>query len=616
MPEARTRTLIALLMAALLFASSHKAIGDENIQIRAELDVPHAMKGDRVTYSVIVEGEDIPQDLSPNVKGLEGEGLELVGKSTSRRVVSGSSFTVVINGKVVKDEKSGSEVVRVKHILRAAKPGSYEIGPAEVIIRDKRYTARPVTLKVGDIPSPGKQQPDAVSDIFIKTKPSSKTLYNGQLLTITYYLYINESLNVRKIDQRPEIPELNGFIKYDFEAPGAIRTSKITLNGETYLRAYIGRLIAFPTRAGKLTIPPLKHKYVKRKVVNPNGFFPQYRSVEGKASGSPLKINVKPLPEAGKPDGFTGAVGQFNISVDLDGTGARTGENITLTVKLTGTGNLEGAEDPAVTLPQSVESYPPEVEEHAFMKGDNLHHEITYRYILVARKEGKINIGFVEYNYFDPADGRYKTSTGGPLTLNITPGADSPSNRKTSQSGLKRIKLGKDIRYIKPDSQSLNESSPLALSKGWFIALHVFPLALLGAVVLWRKQRDRLSTDTAYARRVRAYDTARKRINQARKAGPESDDYHNYLYRAVAGYMADMLNLPDVGMTDDDFFKPLQEAGISASEIERIRNFLDKCRAARYLPGGLEHDKTRNPVEEAEEIVKLLRKTFKENHAG
>lgn len=614
----RTRRLqicIALLLAVFLFLPGRDAAADENIKIRVELEPRQVVVGDEVTYSVIVEGEDIPQDLSPNVKGLTAEGLELVSTRTSRQVVSGSSFTVVINGKVVTDEKTGSEVARVEHILRPSKPGSYKLGPAEVIIRGERYTAKPVTLKVSVMPSPGENEPRAVSDIFVRANPSAKKLWKGQLFTITYYLYIKESMEA-SIDRRPEIPELDGFIKYDFESPGAIHPSRVTLNGQTYLRAYIGRLIVFPTRAGKLTIPPLKQKYAERKAINPYGFFPQYRSVEGEASASPVTVQVRPLPQAGRPDDFTQAVGQFNVSAEIDGTSVRAGENVTLTVKLIGTGNLEGAGDPAVTLPPSVESYPPEVDKHASMDADNLHYETTYRYILVAREAGKVSIGPVKFNYFDPVEGRYKVSTSGPLILNVAPGAAASSNRKIARSGPKQVKLGKDIRYIKPDAQSLSESSPLALSGRWFIALHVLPLVLLGAAVLWRKQRERLSTDVAYARRAKAYDTAGKRIKLARKAGPESDDYHRWLYRAVAGYMADMFNLPDVGMTDEDYFKPLQEAGVSATDIERIRNFLEKCCAARYLPGGVEHDKARNLIEEAGEIVKLLRKILRENHAG
>jgi len=616
MSNRRLQICSALLLAALLLAHGRADGADGDIKMSARLDIPQVMVGQEATYSVIVEGEDIPADATPNVKGLDAEGLELVGRSTSRQVVSGSSFTLVINGKVVKDEKSGREIVRTDFVLRPTRPGTYELGPAEVIIGGKRYVARPVTLKAGAMPSPDEDELSAPSDIYIRAAPSAKTVWNGEILSVAYYLYVNKSTNVDEVDPNPEIPMLNGFMKYDFESPGTLPTSTVTMkNGETYLRAYLGRLILFPTRPGELTIPPLKQKYTKRRVINPHSFFPQYRSVKGEVSSPPVTVRVKPLPQAGKPDNFTGAVGRFVVSAELKEKNVRTGENVTLIVKLNGTGNLEGAEGPTVTLPASVESYPPEKEERSSMEGEKLRHEITYRYILVARREGSIKIGPVEFNYFDPADGRYKVAESGAMTLNVTPGATYLSPPGSPPDRPDKIILGKDIRYIKPDAQSLNGSSPLALSWRWLVALNVFPLVLLAAASLWRRQRDRLSADIAYARRVKAYETAKKRISRARKAGPGSDDYHGCLYRAVAGYIADMFNLPDVGMTDDDFFKLLQDSGISESDMERVRGFLEQCGAARYRPGGPERDTTNRLAQEAEDILRMLRKVLKENQA-
>ncbi len=594
--------LISLIYVMEIFAA-------DDIKVRAELNTPTALEGDEITYTVTVEGSDLSDDIKPKVAGINAEGIELLGVNTSRSMISGSSMTIVINGQVVRDEKSGSEITAFEHYLHAAKPGTYRIGPAVVKVRGVDYSSDTVVLKVTALPKAGgKVTP--VTDVFVNAEPSSEKLYVGQLLTVSYFLYVHEDVKIKRLDPNIDLPELGGFIRYDFERPRSHPTSKVTLEGgNRYLRAYLGRLIVFPTRHGTLTIGPVKQGYSRVVIVNPNRVFQQYRLVESRAPSPPVIVEVMPLPKRDRPARFSGAVGRFNVGANIDRVNIRAGENITMTVKITGTGNLEGAAEPIITLPSSVESYPPEKEDNTSMQDNDLRWERTYRYILVPHSE-KATIGPAKFSYFDPKSAKFITSTSRAFTVKVSPGPKGASVPGKVEE--EKPKLVKDIRYIKPDVQSLRDRDPLIYRRSWFLAVHLFPLMVLGAAVLWRKRRDRLESDTAYARKRGSLENAGKRLESARKVMASStDDFHREIYMAITGYIADIFNLPDVGLPPGDFVDRLVSAGVDREDIDRVVKLLEKCQAARYLPGEEETD-GKQLLKEASDVLKLLRKALKE----
>ena len=589
---------IAILLPAILVAPLPGA--NSGVKLHAELDSPEIAVGDDVVYTLSVEGENIPENLQPNIPGIRADGIEFRGVSTSRSMTSGSSIHIEINGRVVRDENSGTQTVNFEYHLRGEKPGSYQIGPAEVNIGGINYTGNAVTLKVTSLPPAGKNV-IPTGKVFIQAEPSTQKLWLGQPFTVSYYFYAREDSNVEQL-ANTELPELNGFLKHDFERVQSKPNTEV-LNGVRYIRVYLGRLILFPTRAGKLSIEPLHQYYT---VLTQSGFFAQRGSA--KAASQPVSVDVMALPESGKPADFSGAVGRFSVEASIDRANVRAGENVTMTVKIIGTGNLAGASDPTIILPPAVESYPPEKEDKSSMEGNNLKWERTYRYILTP-PAGQVTIGPARFSFFDP-EGGYKTANSASFVLNSAPGAETAS--ATGEISGTSQKLGSDIRYIQLDTNKLREQDPFLYKRGWFIAIQFLPPILLGATLLWRRRRDRLETDIPFARRLKSYRKALERIEKARKTiTTSSDDFHRELYMAISGFMADYFNLPDIGLPPGEFVPHLQTAAFSEENMDRVIKFLENCLAVRYLPGSCNEKEKDLPVE-ATDIIKLLRRTLKE----
>ena len=53
-----------------------------------------------------------------------------------------------------------------------------------------------------------------------------------------------------------------------------------------------------------------------------------------------LSLEVKNLPETGKPASFAGAVGNYNFKADIDKTELYTNDAVTVTLTVSGTGNI------------------------------------------------------------------------------------------------------------------------------------------------------------------------------------------------------------------------------------------------------------------------------------
>ena len=599
-----------LLLPIFAAGANQPANGGGDIIIKATLSSPTAIVNETVTYTVTVEGENIPTETKPKVSGLFTDGISLQAVDSSRSIISGSSMTVVINGKVIKDDKDAREIVEYNYHLIAQKTGTYKIGPAVIRLDNVDYSSPQVSLRVNSMPNADVLE-EAPSEVFIHAKTSGTKLWAGQIFTVAYHFYFRNDIDVERLTGET-LPELDGFIRYDFEQPtGRPRVSRITLkDGGVYKRAYIGRLIVFPTRTGILTLDPYRQGYVQASQMPGHGIFQQYRRVERTAVSQSISIEVSPLPTEGRPDKFSGAIGDFKVEFSLDRDNVRTGESIAMTVKVTGTGNLEGAADPVVQLPRSIESYPPEKQDDVSAIESNLAWERTYKFILVPDKSGETSIGPVYFHYFDPEKGEYSTSTANAIKVNVMPGKQTRSSVENSGPTIKKPLT--DIRYIKPDLQSLKNGRGFSIDKTWYIAAHFASLIFVGLAVLVRKRRDRMETDGAYARKLKSRDRASKKLEAARKAiGKSSDDFHRELYNSISGYISDMLNLPEAGTAPREFAVHLEQAGAADGIINEVVDLLETCRAARYLPGNASKNE-KELHKKATKIIKTLRSAIKE----
>ena len=311
----RRMKIYRLLYIILLFIFSGAAADEVEFTASAPR-VVEVGEQFRLTFTVNAEGKSL------KVPPLENFNL-LSGPSTSS-----SSNIQVINGKMSK-----SVTYSYTYILQAVKPGKFKIAPASVKVNNKTYKTDPFVIEVvkgSSNPPAGNQQQSGQTtesgpkpdneDIFVRVEVSDRNVYLGQDLVATIKIYTRLDLAGF---ENAEFPTFKGFWSQDLESPSQISLQRVNYNGKIYNAGLIKKVLLFPQQTGKIKIEPfVLDCLVKQRTGNRgrsifDSFFDSYRTAQLKLKSKPITINVRPLPP-GKPESFTGAVGNLKISSDIE----------------------------------------------------------------------------------------------------------------------------------------------------------------------------------------------------------------------------------------------------------------------------------------------------------
>lgn len=181
--------------------------------------------------------------------------------------------------------------------------------------------------------------------------------------------------------------------------PGRMREETRRLEGRDY-RVGVERRALFPARRGRLATPPAS------------------LACDGVPLAVPgAAVEVRGLPEAGRPPGFAGLVGPVRVVTRLDPERVALGGSARLWVLLRGEGNVWAAPPPlAEGGLEDVDVFadPPSLEIDA---DPGFRARRTFRYRLVPRRAGQHAIPAVEVPWFDADAGRYRVARGAARTL-------------------------------------------------------------------------------------------------------------------------------------------------------------------------------------------------------
>ena len=160
------------------------------------------------------------------------------------------------------------------------------------------------------------------------------------------------------------------------------------------------------------------------------GFFQQRQYQQFAVPGAPASIEVRPLPPA--PSGFTGAVGDFKISSKVVPREVKAGEPITWTVELTGSGNwpeIRGL--PSREAPRDFQVIQPKPK-RTQTQGKLFEGTLSEDVVLVPTRAGTFDLPALEFTYFDPRSGTYKTLSAPGASIAADPsGPATPAAEQT-----------------------------------------------------------------------------------------------------------------------------------------------------------------------------------------
>ena len=303
--------------------------------------------------SVVAVGEQFKLEYTLNKEGdnlkvptLEGFDL-LMGPSVGQ-----SFYSSNINGKMTQNV-----TFSYTYILEGTKKGTFQIPGATVIIDGKEYTSNALKIEVveGSRNSNGNQaatnrpvQPDAnatVNDnnLFVKVEVSRRSLYMGESLMATIKVYTKVDLvNLG----RTKFPDFNGFLAEEVPTPQRIELVREAVDGQIYNVGTIRKVLLYPQHTGEITIEPFELECIVRQRLANGGrsffdeFFGNYKDVRAMRRSKPVTIQVKELPQLGKPAGFGGTVGNVTMATSLSADTVNANDAITYKVTFRGTGNL------------------------------------------------------------------------------------------------------------------------------------------------------------------------------------------------------------------------------------------------------------------------------------
>lgn len=531
----------------------------------------------RVTYTFEnVDVDDFnPPDFSP---------FEAYGPSQSRNM----SW---INGKM-------TQSVSYTYTLKPTREGAFEIPAAVARLDGKVQKSNPISIKVtasADAGTGGNDNRTGGRDdintqigdnLFVRAIPGKTRVYQGEQLTLTYKLYYAVSLDDLSIKK---MPVFEGFLSQDIELTESEKRPVIeTYNGRQYNTQILHRSALFPNQAGQYTIDPMElQAAVLLRMNDPGFFFPRTERRRFDFKSPAVNIQVDPLPAAGKPASFNGAVGDYRFSVEYDRTETQVDEPITLKINVSGQGNIKLVNAAAPEFPQSFEVYDPKVQESVSRKSAAVTGSKTWEYLLIPRGGGSFQFPDMEFSWFNPATGTYETSRHeGPL-VEVTGEALSPSDYPAGGFGKEDVDLlGEDIRYIKTEAGKGCGAQPHLIGRPVFRLLAWLPVFLAMFLPFAFRARRKMLGDADALRRRQAGKTARNRLRHARKLQNAGDDkaFYGELARALREYLAGKLSVPPADLDRETIRKRTAVSG-DAALGDDIVALLDQCEMAVYAPG-------------------------------
>ena len=449
--------------------------------------------------------------------------------------------------------------------------GDFSLSDVRFAYRGNTYFANPGSIQVSGA--------DTYTDVStrsvhqVEAEVSTTEPYLDAPLTYTFrYLYT--AVLPTQASPTPQLPPFPDFL---VEALPPLSPQTQRIRGKTFwVQEQVRQL--YPQRTGQIVIDPatlLLPVPRGRKTLKTN----------------PLKLTVQPLPEAGKPPEFSGAVGEYQIYAQVDRSSIEAGRALTLSLQISGRGSMQTVTAPKLpTIPGVVVNGPTLVE-------DSVPTTRTYAYALIPARSGTLRIPAIAYIYFDPSRAVYATAQTAPIPVSVRPNPNAAADIDT-------------------------EPSP------WRIWIILFVVLLGGLVAgfLWYRARFQRSTDTPIntTTGTGAVDKVEPKVRKGRQAEtevtpPVSDardalmalarndataaatGFANALAQTLYQYLEDTLRLTQRNINTAR--EVCRQAGASEVMLEELVDLLTKCDYHRFAPVPLTANERSTLITRTEAVI-------------
>ncbi|TLD72105.1 protein BatD [Phragmitibacter flavus] len=447
------RLLIRLAMVAvgvLLMLATSGETQAQRSSVNAQISPQKIRPGGFAVFSVTVDGGVASEMERPTLP----EGVELAnpGKSTS-------SGTTIINGRVSRSYTQSWQIT-------AEKPGTYAIPPQTLEVNGAVASSNATELMVSEKNDAELSQYDPLLSIELE----KREFYVGELVPITANLYVHRQTILRRVGLI-ELPKDN-FAIQRFPLQGE--------EGVTHVAGVPYRVLTFKStvsalKPGKFKLGPASSEVIVEMPTQENPFphpiFSQSEPQKLRPPSNDIEVNVLALPEEGRPKGFTGVVGDFEMNMNAEPASLSVGEPIAVEITINGTGNFDSIVAPTLTESGAWKVYPskrfnmggtPDV-----MTGSSTN-QVGFSQVIIPQKQ-VTEVPSYEFSFFSPTKKEYVTLRTSPLPLEVRPGlmgvpqGDGSTAGSTAPSEIQPEKVPQATLRM-TDILSVSSESPVWLA--------------------------------------------------------------------------------------------------------------------------------------------------------
>ena len=569
----------------------------ENIQVLATVDKNQITLEDSVQLSITIIGtQNTPPPELPSLPNF--------------RITSGgtSSSTQIVN-----TERSIS--ITHNYRLTPMNIGQFTIGPARIRANKKVYVTQPINILVKKSTSPIQigNRP-----VFLESAVSKKEAYVGEQLIYSFKLF--NRVEAKNFDLNMPF----GASYFQKEELGKAKSYQSVVNGIQYHVQEIS-VALFPIKTGKAEIPPATLEFdIYHRPQNRSNrgafsqffndpFFSQRTRAEHKVLRTkPISIEILPLPTKGKPEDLKNTIGSFNIISDLGKDDLEVGDTTTLTITVSGNGNLRGVSFPEPDLKKLFKVYPDQPEFNQTVIGNQITGKKVFKFALVPLKPGAAKLPAFTFSYFDPTIKDYRQAQTHPIAINVRPSSSQESLNLVQSNSPGNVITKPEIEILAEDILPLhtklddfnNTNTKIGIST---VLEFAYPAIFFLICAFFIRQKKRLATDMAFYRSQKAYKTASKKLKSlTRSKNIDSKEFTSELSEILREYIGDKLNMKGKAITAAEVEYKLKQLDYQINQVNITRNLLEKCDTLQYAPEAFGNNQ--ELLNETQGLIKILEK--------
>ena len=530
------------------------------------------------------------------------------------RVVAGPSQSIKnswVNGK-----RSYSKTYT--YFLSPIEKGNFKIGQASVEVDGEIYKTLILNVEVTsavEIPvNPNDPSYIADNNIHLVAEISKTNPYLNEPISIVYKLYWKPDLGITNPRELDAPRYVNFWSKNIDNTPIA---ENGTYKGEAYRYAVMRKTVLYPQKTGELSIEPLVYDIAVQVPTNRRDIFGQVLSntVNKTVSAGKVKINVRPLPNQGRPDNFSGAVGNFDLLVNTTKKELLISEAFQLNIEIKGKGNFNLFNFPSINLPATLEVYEPERIEKLKTNFQGINGSLKDQYTVVPSSPGKYAIPKISFTYFDPKDTSYKTKTSSINYVNvkgsiINNSINENNNQTTNYNNTNRLDLieyGNTSFKTKSKFEKINKLIFFKSSLFWILLFGPFvimSILLIIISILNKKKKDQNWIRSNHAKKL-----GKKYLLDAKKNIDNKNKFYEALDKALMNYLKSILLFDNSEYNAKQIRNSLENRSINIKTIDALEEIFNNCQMARYTP--FDHVDMEKDYLKSLDIISLIDKEIK-----